>query len=202
MGILISGILFSCKSELEKKEDLKKKDIKKIIENLTAYINGTIVSESEDLILDSFAILRIDTLNEKKDSIAAQYSIVRYSSKLKNAIEENDKLLQIREKQEKLAKELGNDPSEYSDQVVKHLRKKVDYNISLTKLYKHYTKLDSLIKYKMLDTIKNTGYEVITKVYAHDSKQVNKDVDSIGFYLDKNLRINTKNIDRANTEIK
>lgn len=202
VGSLISWILFSCKSDFEKKEDLKKKGIKTLTENLTAFINGKIKSENEDLIIDSISILKIDTLNEKKDSIAAQIALLKYVERLNEVIENTHKQAKIRNRQMQLSKELGSDGTYYADEYKELLQNSQDNNSKAVKMLNHLKKIDSLIKFNKLDTLSTTGYEAIVKVYAHDSNQTNKDVESIGFYFDKNLRVNTKNIDRANSQIK
>ncbi|WP_346067606.1 hypothetical protein [Sphingobacterium siyangense] len=201
VGILVS-VLFSCKSELEKKEELNKQGVKKLTENLTTFINGKIKSENEDLIIDSISILRIDTLNEKKDSIAVQYALLKYVERLNEVVKNTQEQAKIRNRQVQLSKELGSDADFYADESKKLLRNSQENNSKAIRMINHLNKIDSLIKFKKLDTIKTTGYEAIVKIYAHDSNQANRDADSIGFYFDKNLRINTKNIDRANSEIK
>ncbi|MEN5054364.1 hypothetical protein [Sphingobacterium kitahiroshimense] len=189
--------LFSCTNTHDKNESKKAEDLTTIKSNITSFFNGAVNDEEQDLIIDSIHILSLDTLNQKKDSLESikswEIHAARLSNYSKKVEEDADKKKRLME----LSQRLDQSGEHEKKEAIKLYRKAADLESQIVSISKHIQSIDSLIKHGKLDTINLTGYKATFKVFAHDSKQTNRDVESAEILLDKNFRINRSNLDRA-----
>lgn len=190
-------LFLSCTNTHDKNESKKSEDLTTIKSNITTFFNAAVKDEEQDIIIDSIQILSLDTLNQKKDSLESikswEVHVARLSNYSKKVEEDADQKKRLME----LSQRLDQSGEYEKKEAIKLYRKAANLQFQIVNISKHIQSIDSLIKHGKLDTINLTGYKATFKVFAHDSKQTNRDVDSAEILLDRNFRINRSNLDRA-----
>src|SRR5690606_11344692 len=185
--------LVACgESEEEKLAAKRNADVQTIKSNIVTYLEGISESDPSGIIIDSIQLHRVDTLNEKRDTIMMVNAYLNRMTKINDYRD----LLQHQTKNKiemaKLQKSIGMDVegSRYDAQRlldrVNAISKRSD------RLLDHVMTIDSLTRTDTYDSVATTGYLAIVKLFAHDRKKAAVKIDSIEFVLDNDFFINEK----------
>ncbi|GEM_PF-2703927 len=178
-------------SEEEKVEKRKQADIATINSNLSTYFQNKAKEEPDGIIVDSISVVRLDTLNERRDSLNSLTVYLRKIDMVNEYRELVNKQIKANINMSNLTSSLGMDHSYRSD-AKDYLKKAERLTTYAASIVKNAKRLDSLVRSNKLDTTKSTGYLAMVSVYAHGLDMSSKNIDSINILLDKNFMINER----------
>lgn len=201
LTILFLVITSSCTSDVEKANKKKENDISLATQNITSFLNGMAKNFSDSVTIDSIQILKIDTLNEKKDSIHVLNVYIEKLSKMNSYTESLLDEAQNKIELYRLYKQIGGEGNFYKADADAAVEKMKNLDVQKKALLKNLQSIDSVLKTNSYDSVQTTGYLFIVNVFAKDIYKVNKNIDSLHLALDKNFLINEKLKKKAEFEI-
>lgn len=179
-------VFISCTKETDKQEKI-------IIENLTTYLKAKIAEYGEDATIDSILVAKVDTLTPLQDSMYLYRIHINEFDKVKVELETFTEKAKMRTRQAELSKEIGSNNMQYFlDDAQKNLNGMIEQKKIMDYHIQEATRIDSVVMSGSIDSVTVTGYRVEAKIYAHDSRQANKDNTEAVIILDKNYRVDER----------
>lgn len=188
LSIYFFVLIGSCSS----RDSVKNEHMTIAKRNLETYLKAAALDDPSQLVIDSIRILRIDTLNEMKDSMQA---VMAYLHKVQSIAKYRAQIVRDASSEAELAmlsRRIGSKSEFFESRINESVRVQDQLKQESEDIYKHALKIDSLVKRKVYDSLTTTGYSVLLSVFAHDAKMSNKNIDSIALNLDRNFFVDER----------
>ncbi|WP_144043769.1 hypothetical protein [Sphingobacterium cellulitidis] len=189
---LFFTLIIACNNSSSDKSSSGKKNMELAKINILTFLKSKLENPSDGGVIDSIKILKIDTLNEKLDSMTSVYSYLNRVNLMSSYREEILQDMRSDKDMVRFAKELGQNYDVFKNSFDRKKKTIDELGVISERLMSHVKFVDSLVKKGHLDTLKTTGYLFCVKVFAKDKNMTNQDIDSVFIPLDGNFLINEK----------